>query len=82
MAKCRSCGAEIAFMKTRNGKGMPCDPGWIPFWADIKAKDKIVTTDGDVVNCRLDGDPAELTGLGRVPHWATCPYADQHRRRK
>lgn len=82
MARCRSCGAEIVWMKTKAGKKMPCDPGLVPFWAKLKAKEKVVTQEGDVVSCLLDGDTEEMTGLGRIPHWATCPTDDQHRRRK
>ena len=25
MSKCKSCGAEIIWIKTKNGKNMPCD---------------------------------------------------------
>lgn len=25
-------------------------------------------------------DPCKATGTGYVPHWATCPYADLHRK--
>ena len=82
MARCRSCGAEIIWVKTRAGRDMPCDPGLIPFWAKLKAKDKVVTQEGDVVSCLLEGDPQEITGVGRVPHWATCPFSKQHKRKK
>ena len=82
MARCKSCGAEIVWVKTRAGKDMPCDPGLIPFWAKFKATSKVVTLDGDVVSCLLDGDPDEISGVGRIPHWATCPNAAQHKRRR
>ena len=26
MAKCKSCGAEIRWIKMRSGKSMPCNP--------------------------------------------------------
>ena len=81
MARCRSCGAEIVFQRTRAGKSMPCDPRLVPFWADIRAKEKVITEDGDVVSCRLEGEPEEMTNVGRIPHWATCPSAGQHRKR-
>lgn len=82
MAKCKSCGAEIYWQETKAGKNMPCDPALVPFWAKFKAKDKVVTPEGDVVSCLLEGDPEEMTGVGRIPHWATCPNAAQHKRRK
>lgn len=64
MARCKSCGADIVWITTRSGKPMPCDVGLIPFWAKVKAKEKVVTDSGDVVSCLLDGDPEEITGLG------------------
>lgn len=47
MAKCKGCGAEIIWLKTKNDKAMPCDEkkqtiitesgetvtGYIPHWA-------------------------------------------------
>ncbi len=47
MAKCKGCGAEIVWIKTANGKNMPCNAekativteagevvaGYIPHWA-------------------------------------------------
>ena len=82
MSKCRSCGAEIVWISMRaTGKKMPCDPGLIPFWADIKGKDTVITLDGETVRCKLTGEPDDITNVGRVPHWATCPNADLHRRR-
>ncbi len=48
MAKCKGCGAEIVWIKTANGKNMPCNTekttivteagevvtGYIPHWGD------------------------------------------------
>lgn len=56
--KCRSCGAEIEFVRLSSGKWNPVDPKRLT----------IVTDAGLVVS-------------GRVSHFATCPNADQHRRR-
>lgn len=82
MAKCRSCGAEIVWMQMKSGGHMPCDPPLVPFWAKFRAKGKVVTLTGDVVSCEFEGSPDDLTDVGRIPHWATCPNAAQHRRRK
>ena len=82
MAKCKSCGAPIVWVKTRNRKDMPCDPSLVPFWAKFRAKGKIVSLDGDLVSCEFEGPPEEMTGVGRIPHWATCPNAAQHKRRQ
>ncbi|WP_420768732.1 hypothetical protein ACNR9V_03105 [Parageobacillus thermoglucosidasius] len=54
MAKCKGCGAEIVWIKTPNGKAMPCDPekkvlvsdegeivsGRVPHWATCPAANK------------------------------------------
>jgi len=75
MSKCRSCGAEIRWLKTPGGKNMPCDP--------VK-----VNGDGSVERLRLvrdDGSIASNPGpeiSGYVPHWATCPSAEEHRRQQ
>lgn len=78
--KCKSCGQEIKWIQTSGGKNMPCDPTIVMYWAKPKSKDKIVTQDGKVINCNLDGDPVKATGVGYVPHWATCPHADKFKR--
>lgn len=82
MPRCKSCGAPIVWVKTYNGKQMPCDPGWVPFWAKLKAKGKVIDKAGNTVSCLFDGDPNEISGVGRIPHWATCPNAAQHKRKK
>ena len=42
---------------------------------------KIVTQNGQVLSCEYTEDPAKATGVGYVPHWATCPYPGQFRRK-
>lgn len=56
--KCRSCGADIVWIKMQSGKANPCDA----------ARVRIVTADGRVVS-------------GYISHFATCEFADKHRRR-
>lgn len=82
MGVCRSCGAEIFWQKMKSGKVMPVNAKPIPFWADSTAKASIVTTTGDVVKCRLSGERDEVTGFGYVSHFATCPNARGHRKKK
>jgi hypothetical protein len=72
MPKCKSCKAEIVWVKMRqSGKSMPCDPQKITI-VNVMAK-----SNGD------HGDD-ELIGLGLVSgfvsHFATCPHAEQHRK--
>lgn len=79
-ATCKSCGAPIVWIESPKHKWIPCDEGLIPYQEDRHGKDSIVTARGEIVRCRLtfDGEP---TGLGRTTHWATCPNAEQHRRK-
>ena len=82
MSRCKSCGAEIVWITMLSGNSMPCDPALVPFWERFKAKGKVVTQAGDLVSCDFDGDPNEITDVGRIPHWATCPNAAQHKRKR
>jgi hypothetical protein len=85
-ATCRSCGAEIVWVQTKAGNTMPCDVGPVTYWERAKAKDKIVTPNGEVLSCVFEGDQSSLfdteaaTGIGYVPHWATCKYPEAHRK--
>lgn len=80
MAKCRSCGAEIIWVKLASGKSMPCDAESVTYWADDKGDDMVVTPNGEVVRARLSGEASEATGIGYISHFATCPNADRHRK--
>ena len=71
MPKCRICGAEIVFVETVSGKRMPCNPEIFPYWAQHDGKGRVVTFRGEVLPCTFKGD-GPATGLGYVPHWATC----------
>ena len=83
MAKlCKACGATILFIRTPAGKSMPVDFEPVPYWQKAGTREKIVTTNGEVLSCELEGDLNTATGLGFRPHWATCPHADSFRRRK
>lgn len=77
MAKCKACGAPVVWIKTLSGKAMPCDPGVVVYWAKKGAKGKVVTPNGEVISCEFKGDIQTATGIGYVPHWATCPGAGE-----
>jgi len=81
MAKCRSCGAEIIWIKTSAGKMMPCNPIGVRYWEQPKAKGKIITPNGEVLSCVFEGDERKATGIGYAPHWSTCKSASQHRKK-
>jgi len=72
---CRSCGARIRWVFTDKGHRMPLDPEPDPT--------------GNIV-IREDGDAHVITKDDVIPpqaerwisHFATCPEAARHRRRK
>ena len=72
-SKCRGCGAEIVWIRTVLGKSMPCDPDPILYWQKEKAPGKIVTPNGEVRSCELQGEPDGATGIGYISHFSTCP---------
>lgn len=89
MSKCRSCGKEIIWLKTRSGKAMPCDPEKVYFEPDPKGRATIVTEGGQVAKGILMdkltaarfGDDGMKIMAGHISHFATCPFADRHRRK-
>jgi len=89
MAKCRSCGTDIRWIKTPAGNLMPCDVKSIQYWPRNDGKQKIVTQSGVLVSAHLEPPAPSLLALqneqpetGYIPHWATCPYAKNHRRER
>ena len=67
MGKCRSCGAEVVWVKTRSGRSMPLD-AVNPNAGNVRIVDNVAHVGAD--------------GSGHyVSHFSTCPEADQWRRR-
>lgn len=66
MSKCRSCQSEIVWATSQKGKAMPLDP---------KVVTVVETVDGP------DGREVVRMVRGRVSHFATCPNANEHRKR-
>lgn len=65
-AKCRSCGADIFFIRTPNGRQTPVNAQLV---------------EGDVVWIQQEDKTWKLDkGLGYVSHFATCPHAQKHRK--
>lgn len=83
MAKCKSCGAEIVWVKLKSGKSHPCNPGYWRYKEGI-GSDRLITSDGNVVAGTIIKfpEPKEM-GLpkGMISHFATCPAAEILRRR-
>lgn len=81
MAKCKKCGAPMVWVTMpKSGKWFPCDEGLVEYKADPDGEDLIVTQNGELISCTFDFQ-CKPDGLGRIPHWATCPYADDFRKR-
>ena len=78
---CKSCGAEIIWIKMQSGKAMPVDYNQVTYWKKTGGSKKIVTPNGEVLSGEIEGDLNTATGVGYISHFATCPNANQHRRR-
>lgn len=79
ITKCRSCGANIIWIRTKAGKNMPVDAPILSYRKNPQGKENIVTQSGEVVR----GDivkTSEAEGVGYISHFATCPFARTHRR--
>lgn len=74
MAKCRSCRADIRWIKTRpHGRLMPIDQAPGP--------DGNITLDADGYGVIQNGDLFDpQTGDRYQSHFATCPNAAAHRK--
>lgn len=81
MSVCRSCGAQISWIRMKSGKMMPVNPQRISVSAVLPgSKDALtlVTSDGKI----LSGVPDPASDkFGFESHFATCPAAAAHRRR-
>lgn len=75
IVKCKGCGAPIVWIPTLGGKSMPCDAKQVIYKERKGAKGKIVTPNGEVLSAEPTNDLGAATGIGYVPHWATCPKA-------
>lgn len=79
MAKCKACGADIIWIKTKNGKPMPCDSQKIPYRNTFpKGSLTLVCPDGRIAKGEFD---ITSDTFGYQSHFATCPAADRYRKR-
>lgn len=85
ICKCRSCGADIVWIKTTSGKSMPCDATAVPYQNNERGKDVIVLENGEVIHASVVKLSGVLTpiidGEGYRSHFATCPFAKLHRKK-
>lgn len=80
MKYCKACNAPIIWIKTIAGKSMPCDAEQVLYWQNPKGKSTIITPNGETIKADLNGEPNKATGIGYVPHWATCPEASKFKK--
>jgi len=84
MTTCKKCGAAIIWIKTKDGKNMPCNIQKVPFYEQDGAKEKFVTPAGWVISGVAVTESERARGLathiGHVPHWATCPAANEFKK--
>ena len=86
MSTCRSCGAALTWVQTEAGKAMPLDAVPHPDgnvemtgrWERSKMGATVPVVRVVVPQASLFGDEAPTRYL---PHFATCPQADEHRQR-
>lgn len=80
MSRCRSCNAEILWIKMASGKNMPVDP----FKHTIikgAGNETLVTEDGHIIHGRFASYEEGANASGYISHFSTCPNANQHRKR-
>lgn len=82
MKTCKSCGAPIIWIKTAAGKSMPCDAEPLPYRASQNGAAIVVTPNGETLKADIEDTPEKATGIGYISHFATCPNAALHRRRR
>ena len=76
MSRCKSCGAEILWIKMKSGKAMPVNPERYRFCKVGETTETFVNELGETVK---GVPPVIMTGY--ISHFATCPNADKHRKR-
>ena len=80
MPLCSSCMAQIKWIKTFGGKNMPVDPEQIYFQEG--GEEIFVTDGGAVIHGTRCGKEQINARTWYISHFATCPNADMHRKKK
>lgn len=71
-ATCKSCGAEILWVKTEMGNWMPVDRACHP-------AGHLVVNHAERTVIAVDPMTTEYKGILHRSHFSTCPDADEHR---
>ena len=89
MPKCKSCGDEIAFVKSLSGawipvNGLEAETYYLHMNDRREPQMVIVTENGATFRGRIGkaNDNGTTQLRGRESHFATCPHPDQHRKKK
>ena len=78
---CRGCGQMIGFIKNqRSGKNMPVDPELVAL-RDLDPGGTIVDDQGMIHKSKF-GTVQDDGIEGYVPHWISCPNAEEFRKTK
>ena len=80
MSRCRSCNAEIIWIKMASGKNMPVDP-YLRTVIKGEGSETLVTEDGHIIHGRFASYEEGANASGYISHFSTCPNANQHRKR-
>lgn len=81
MSRCKSCGAEIIWIKMKSGKAMPCNPQKITYKTLVpgtKGSLTLICPDGRIASGEFYPGSDQY---GYESHFATCPAAAEHRRK-
>jgi hypothetical protein len=76
--RCSSCGAPILFVVTGRGKTMPVDLRPSP--DGTIAIEQAEAVDGPFWESEVVPEAQRAGKVLRKAHWATCRFADQHRK--
>lgn len=81
--KCRNCGKQIVWIRTKAGKSMPCNPNLVSYRLPKdgeKGKERLVLENGEVISAvEVSSDEAE--GTGYISHFSTCRNVVSSRKR-
>lgn len=77
---CKQCKALIVFIRTENGKFMPCEANPVLYLENPKGESRVFTRYGKLVTCTIVGEGEEFTGIGYKPHWGGCISSEGRRR--
>lgn len=75
MSRCKGCGAEITFVRTKDGKWMPGDA--YGYYSSASGG-SVVLSSGEVVQAK---DLKKSIKAYR-PHWASCPAMAQFKKKE